>query len=521
VVLADLAKNDSELSIRKIATTKVKDQGRLVEIAKNAPDSKVRIIAVLRIDDQTALSDIVKNEPDINVRKAVIVRVEDQVVLADRAKNDTEPEIRKLTVTRVKDQKVLADIARTDSEPDIRRMAIKKVEDKAVLADIAKNEKDAGLRKLAVNQVIHESVLSGIAMNDDDLDIRISVIARLDNQAMLIDIFKNSECTDSRNHALEKIDDESMLENIAKSDDDFNIRITAIIGLNNQMVLADIAKSSRDERLCKVALRRIIDKDALDDIANNAEHNEVRIEAVKIQKAEKKKKERKAARKGLHAAPGRKKEKTITSKRSSETYQWVLKRNPHYVDIFDKLFAEFDKHNISNNYDENTYAALNTVLRGFEGAIGAALAKYCGSQDKTYFWGAVLRYITEICAQTERSIGLFASLSKNLVFLTARLAELDREAVGNLRLSNPTMFSGFQRPNTQMVQPYVKAVEELWRDNHFWKAISSENERDHLIGTYADSTAGIFSLKRSDQEWVEVADLVNELRSHYYGKRPY
>jgi len=68
-VLADIAKNDEDPSVRRAAIDNISDENVLTDIAKNAGDLSVRIGAIGKISDEDVLVDIVKSTEDPIIHK--------------------------------------------------------------------------------------------------------------------------------------------------------------------------------------------------------------------------------------------------------------------------------------------------------------------------------------------------------------------------------------------------------------------------------------------------------------------
>ena len=178
-VLAYIAKNNDDSSVRIVATEKITDQSALIDIAKNDDDSSVRKVATEKITDQSALIDLAKNDDDLSVRIVATEKITDPAVLAYVAKNDEFYLVRKVAIKKITDPAVLAYIAKNDDEKEIRSFAVSNIIDQKALIDIAKNNDDSSVRIVATEKIMDQSVLIDIVKNDESWSVRQRAKSRL------------------------------------------------------------------------------------------------------------------------------------------------------------------------------------------------------------------------------------------------------------------------------------------------------------------------------------------------------
>jgi hypothetical protein len=198
-VLAEVAKSDKDYNIRKIAfekaglensqdalanktknisksTTfvfseetafmnKFMDQGVLADMAKNALNSTIRKKAIEKLTDQAVLADVAINDEDSDVRKAAVKKVTDQNVLNDIAKNDSDYKVRKIAYEKLKIENTLdaiVDIAINDDNSQISRDAASKLTDNLALTRVIKNTKHSSLCYELLEKIVEPELLRSI-----------------------------------------------------------------------------------------------------------------------------------------------------------------------------------------------------------------------------------------------------------------------------------------------------------------------------------------------------------------------
>ena len=77
--------------------------------------------------DQNMLSNVALNDKDANVRKVAVQKLTDQNTLSLVALNDKDVDVRKLAVEKLTDQNTLSLVALNDENSEIRKMALKRL----------------------------------------------------------------------------------------------------------------------------------------------------------------------------------------------------------------------------------------------------------------------------------------------------------------------------------------------------------------------------------------------------------
>ncbi|WP_149915374.1 hypothetical protein [Sphingobacterium cavernae] len=112
------------------------------------------------VTDQIELGNIARNEEDPKLRKIAIKKITDQIELGNIARNEEDPKLRKIAIKKITDQIELGNIASNEEDPKLRKIAIKKITDQIELGNIASNEEDPKLRKIAIDWVFRRDSAS-------------------------------------------------------------------------------------------------------------------------------------------------------------------------------------------------------------------------------------------------------------------------------------------------------------------------------------------------------------------------
>lgn len=122
------------------------DQNKISEIGD-------QISTLIEGPDQTELGNVARNEQNKKLRKIAIKKLTAQEELGAIAKNEQDKKLRKIAIKKLTDQEELGDIAKNEQDKKLRKIAIKKLTDKEELGDIANNEQDKKLRKIAIKKL--------------------------------------------------------------------------------------------------------------------------------------------------------------------------------------------------------------------------------------------------------------------------------------------------------------------------------------------------------------------------------
>jgi hypothetical protein len=155
-----------------------------------------------KFTDQTVLAEIAQNDGNQSMRMKAVRQLTDQAELANVAKNDTNQWVRLTAVARLTVQTALAEIAQTDSVSEVRWEAVKRLTDQTILAKLAMHDRDLGVRQAAMNKITDQKIRSEIAKTNTDESVRRAVsVPRMSESEMLeflrefCSLLANSKCT--------------------------------------------------------------------------------------------------------------------------------------------------------------------------------------------------------------------------------------------------------------------------------------------------------------------------------------
>ncbi|MBN2357263.1 hypothetical protein JXO59_14195, partial [candidate division KSB1 bacterium] len=135
-LLNDMAINHPLDDVRKDLARKIDDASTLSFIAQKDSVSSVRRAAVYNdhLSDETILYEIAVNDSDESVGKAATGKIKDQSLLAKIIlSNELHEDIREQALGNSQDQEILAQVAQSDPKAWIRRAAVKNLTDQKVL----------------------------------------------------------------------------------------------------------------------------------------------------------------------------------------------------------------------------------------------------------------------------------------------------------------------------------------------------------------------------------------------------
>ena len=102
-VFKEIALNDKDIELRKLAMSRLNDQSVFKEIALNDKNLELRKLAMSLLNDQSAFKEIALNDKNLELRKLAMSRLNDQSTFKEIALNDKEnTELRKLAMLLLK-----------------------------------------------------------------------------------------------------------------------------------------------------------------------------------------------------------------------------------------------------------------------------------------------------------------------------------------------------------------------------------------------------------------------------------
>jgi len=231
--LLNIAKKDKVATIREIAINvlieqEVINQEELVLFVEDFDYWETCEYAINKLTDQELLINIAKTDSDYSMRELAIKRITDNEALLEIAKTDSDYSMRELAINEITDQSIetqeaLSIIAMQDDWDTVRITAAKKINDQDLLENIANNSKCVITRLNAAdkltNQTLAQEIYYDIAKNNEEWDhfsedYNELATKRLTDQVLLADIALNNYGGREREIAISKLTDQETLAKI-------------------------------------------------------------------------------------------------------------------------------------------------------------------------------------------------------------------------------------------------------------------------------------------------------------------
>ena len=140
--LAQISKNDSEASVRRLAETRYFEEvAKKLKEFREAANPEV-LAFVNEMKDTRYAEDLLKNMPNSELRMELVKKIGKMNLLALAANRDAKEEIAKIAVERIESETLLADIAKNSKHTSVRKIAAEKIR--------AQKEVDDGGKKAAI-----------------------------------------------------------------------------------------------------------------------------------------------------------------------------------------------------------------------------------------------------------------------------------------------------------------------------------------------------------------------------------
>lgn len=153
------------------------EQGRQLRVlAMEDSDPSVRTVATKRLDDMAALRRISQSESSPEVREAASLRY--RQLLAGGVGKDGGLEQRLRELKEVTDAAILAHVVRNAREEELRAAALEAITDTGIIEQVALNDERFRIRQTAVNRLTDLEALDRIAQQGRAIDKRVARMAR-------------------------------------------------------------------------------------------------------------------------------------------------------------------------------------------------------------------------------------------------------------------------------------------------------------------------------------------------------
>ncbi len=155
----------------------------VARIAREDRDASVRRIAIDRIEDPAILAEIAAKEPDPGLRDHARARAADLWVTHAAGADGLEAAHDALGgLIRIGDQRSLAEVAERADNPAVRDVALSKLTEPRALADLARSANaHASTRQAALGRIKDGDVLRAIAVDEQRKDLALAALERIDD----------------------------------------------------------------------------------------------------------------------------------------------------------------------------------------------------------------------------------------------------------------------------------------------------------------------------------------------------
>lgn len=281
-VLASIAIEEKNEANAKDAVLQLwSSQKALAKVAQQARYRVVRLEAVRRLKLQPVLAEVAKNDEDAKIRKLALSNLTDDLCLADVAEFATDDAIatgaiKKLEqkISEITDQRVLRVISQK-AAPTYRKSAIKKLTQQEELVALLKEDCDESLVGELIEGLTDQSALAIFAeygtlaesrgpehnhLRTMRQHLRRKAFDKITDPAILVDFVVSPQSSWST-AAFRRLTTEESLEAVVKRSASRNVRIAALNKIEDQFFLAEIAMNDRDESVRDLALSRVMQED--------------------------------------------------------------------------------------------------------------------------------------------------------------------------------------------------------------------------------------------------------------------
>jgi hypothetical protein len=279
-VLARVALDDTDPTVRLAAVGKLSDQVALADVALRSADPAVCLAAVGKLSGQAALAGIAARSADPAVCLAAVGKLGDQAALADIAIGGTDPTIGCAAVEKLTDQGLLAKVAAEDTQPTVRvaaasRLNLATATDRAAFTKVAAEDRDPRVRnaaaRLSVAHLGDQAALAEIAEARSESEL-LQALQKHAGLGGLKNVEYNDEPWEDAGHwdlqsvAVEKLADRDALARIAARGRK-EPACAAVERLTRQSILAKAAIETFHQEVTEAAVAKLTDQSLLAQVA--------------------------------------------------------------------------------------------------------------------------------------------------------------------------------------------------------------------------------------------------------------
>jgi uncharacterized protein DUF349 len=181
------------------------------------PDAAVRLgfVQEIPIDEREVLAEIAREDVDVRVRRAAVAKLMHPAALAEVVRRDADESVRTDAVAMLRDLAVEAFEGAGEAESEAAIDALAGLSDLRTLAAIAKTASAEAPAHRALSRISDAHVLGSIARHAEHESIRRDALALVQDRGELLHVALNSEFKDTAVAAAERLSDRDDLEQVA------------------------------------------------------------------------------------------------------------------------------------------------------------------------------------------------------------------------------------------------------------------------------------------------------------------
>jgi hypothetical protein len=204
-------------------------------------DVRVRAEAVraMSADDATILAQIARTDRDVSVRRIAIEKLDEAELVAAIAQSETERGLRELATERAAQLWSVAACGDDGDEAAAALAGIIKLGDQHVLVELATRAAQATIRKRAFGELRDPRALADLAKSDAPQDVRAAAVGRIDDADVLRALAIDTTTKEVGLAAVDKLDDGERLEQVAQKAKNKAVRQRA------RKIVAEMAEAER------------------------------------------------------------------------------------------------------------------------------------------------------------------------------------------------------------------------------------------------------------------------------------
>ncbi|HEY7954231.1 MAG TPA: DUF349 domain-containing protein [Polyangia bacterium] len=176
----------------------------LAQVARQDQDVRVRRVALKKIDDPRLLGELAERDPDESLRKDAGEKAAE--LLLSTALSDGDEAASLAALERLPSQKAIAEAAKRAAIEAVRRAALARLDDEKAIAEVARRAEDPHLRRQAVERLSDPALLREIAIVDSAKEVGLAALEKIDDAPALETILKKTRSKTVRAAAKERLE---------------------------------------------------------------------------------------------------------------------------------------------------------------------------------------------------------------------------------------------------------------------------------------------------------------------------